>query len=106
MKNYFQVSGNSHDDLVANGYVLRAYRLSDTFKRLRFSYSTLGLSDGDTVLFKKGFPVNYTTTAGKARIDVLDKDYGYVYDADTNTFTYDPSIGSTRQPYGDDIVYP
>ena len=101
IKTYFSVSGKTYDDLVNTySYKWRGYIDDTNGYMLRFQFSSIGMEDGDTVIWKKGFPLPYTTADGKSKISLLDKDYGFVYDEDTNTFTYDETLGNEEVQEG------
>lgn len=96
-QDYFEVSGKSASDLSSDGWMLRRYNLPGVYVGLRFYCPTgaFDLTSDDKVIFKKGFPISYTTTDGKAKTITLDKDYGFVFNG--NGFAYDASISSSEE---------
>ena len=90
MREYFQISGKNYDDLKADNYQLWKFNVS-ALKGLRFSCSDFDLENGDVVVFKKGFPLTYTTTSGKDRTVYLDKDYVYRYNGES-AFVYQENM--------------
>ena len=96
IRQYFTVKGKTAETLTSDGWDLRRYNLSG-FQALRFYCPTgkWNLADGDYVLFKKGFPITYTTKENKTKTITLDKDYGFRLSG--TAFTYDSSINSGTQ---------
>lgn len=89
---YFEVSGKSAAELLADGWVLRRYNLPGVYVGLRF-YCPSGkfdLASGDYVMIKQGFPITYTTTSGQEKTVYADDDYGYLYNG--SGFVYDNHI--------------
>lgn len=91
---YFEVSGKTADELIADGWVLRRYNLPGVYVGLRFYCPTgkFDLTSGDYVMIKEGFPITYTTTSGKDKTVYADADYGYLYNG--SGFVYDSNIES------------
>ena len=100
LENYFISSTATAEEMKAEGWMLRRYNL-DELKGLRFycPQTCWDFETGDYVIFKKGLPVSYTTTSGKTKTTYLDKDYGFVYDAETQKFTYDATLGNEVKQY-------
>ena len=96
-KDYFEVSGKNAGELSSEGWMLRRYNLPGVYVGLRFYCPTgaFDLTSDDKVVFKKGFPISYTTTDGKAKTITLDKDYGFVFNG--IGFAYDESIDSSDE---------
>lgn len=94
---YFEVTGKSASDLSSDGWMLRRYNLPGVYVGLRFYCPTgaFDLTSDDKVIFKKGFPISYTTTDGKSKTITLDKDYGFVFNG--IGFAYDESIDSSEE---------
>lgn len=94
LKEYVQVSGKSYQDLKNGQYELRRYNLPGVYVGLRL-YCNAGkfdLKSNDTVIFKKGLPISYTTKANKKKTVTLDQDYGFRFNG--TGFVYDSTISS------------
>ena len=94
---YFTISGRSYDDL-KSVITLKAFNIS-ALRGFRFVYNVSGITfeDGDVVMWKEGFPISYSVTAGgmtKQKTIYLDKDYGFVYNGASGTLVYDSSLVS------------
>lgn len=96
LKDYVYLSEHSYDDLINAGAYLRYYTAHDMF-RLYYQDDKMSLKEGEILIWRKGFPITYTTTSGKAKTVTLDKDYGFRYSASTG-FTYDPSLVYEEEP--------
>ena len=97
MEAYFEVSGIENDQLEESGYRLGKYYVP-ALQGLRIwcDSSDFTLVNGDTIIFKKGLPITYTTTEGKTKTVCLDRDYGYRFNGG-NAFVYDSSIVATPE---------
>lgn len=93
LKKYISVPGKSGDELVADGWYLCRYNVP-AYSGLRIYYPTTSgyMKDGSEIIFRKGFPITYKTNDGEIRTVTLDRDYGFVYNAASVKFSYDPAI--------------
>lgn len=90
---YFSLTGYDSATVLNNGSItMKRYNIS-ALRGLRVVYNVANITftEGMVMMFKKGLPITYTTTYG-TKMTCLDKDYGFVYDADTNKFTYDATL--------------
>ncbi len=93
LKKYITVPGKSGDELIADGWYVCRYNVS-AYTGLRIYYPTTSgyMKDGSEIIFRKGFPITYQTNDGEIRTVCLDRDYGFVYQAASVKFVYDPTI--------------
>lgn len=96
MKDYLEIYDQSYDDLVDKGYGLQAFAIP-ALRGIRINFTDFDLKEGDILLFKKGLPITYTTTSGKAKTVYLDDTYGYIKNAET-AFVYDATVKEIKDP--------
>ena len=96
LKDYVYLSKHSYDDLINADAYLQYYTGHNMF-RLYYQNAKMSLEEGEILIWKKGFPITYTTTSGKAKTVTLDKDYGFRYST-TQGFTYDPTLIYQEEP--------
>lgn len=101
MSEYLYLSGHDVTSLYnendEQAVYLKVYSYLQTiFQGIRFFDKGITYNNGEVMILRKGLPISYTTTDGRTKVITLDKDYGYVYNAETQGFRYDASIEWTE----------
>lgn len=97
MSEYLYLSGHDVTSLYnendEQAVYLKVYSYLQTiFQGIRFFDKGITYNNGEVMILRKGLPISYTTTDGRTKVITLDKDYGYVYDAETQGFRYDANL--------------
>ncbi|MBQ2986852.1 MAG: dockerin type I repeat-containing protein [Tyzzerella sp.] len=101
-QSYVVTSKHKASDFTTDGSFLKFYGYTpDVFQGIRL-YTNVSFTNGEQLVIKKGFPITYNTSVAnysdgsgvKTKMTCLDKDYGFVYNSSTGSFTYDPSLNA------------